>query len=165
MDELTKNRRSLQQNMNFLGALATGIEDVIGRPANSMAYVAGKRLGKKLSRGAPKTDDIEQALAAVRSVLQANSCLWRFETFMPEGRQSLMEKTEDGDEVLLVFRDCMIRQSLFSFGHAQKGSLCNMMYGFFSGALENIMGCRSQLQILHAGENACLKKLILTPSL
>ncbi len=161
MDELTTMRKSLQESMNFLGALATGIEDAIGRPANSMAYVAGKRLGKKLSRNAPKTEDIEQALAEVRTVLSANSCLWQFETVMPDGRPSLIEKTEDGDEILLVFRDCMIRQSLFSFGHHQKGSLCNMMYGFFSGALENITGCRSQLEIMHAGENACLKRLVL----
>jgi predicted hydrocarbon binding protein len=147
--------------MNFLGALATGIEDAIGRPANSMAYVAGKRLGKKLSRNAPKTDDIEKALDAVRKVLASNSCLWHFETVIPEDRKNLIEKTEDGDEVLIVFRDCMIRQALFSFGHHQKGSLCNMMYGFFSGALENITGCKSQLQIMHAGENACLKRLTL----
>ena len=60
---------------------------------------------------------------------------------------------------MLVFRDCMIRQSLFLFGHAQRGSLCNMMYGFFAGALENIMGRQSRLEILHAGENACYKRL------
>ena len=161
MDELMNERKSLQESMNFLGALASGIEDAIGRPANSMAYVAGKRLGKKLSRNAEKTEDIETALDEVRKVLEANSCLWQFDTVMPEGRKSLIETTEDGDEVLLVFQDCMIRQSLFSFGHHQKGSLCNMMYGFFSGALENITGCRSQLKILHAGENACLKKLVL----
>ena len=34
-----------------------------------------------------------------------------------------------------------------------------MMNGFFSGAILNIMGCDSTLQIIHAGENACLKKL------
>ena len=161
MEEIITQRRSLQENMNFLGALATGIEDAIGRPANSMAYVAGKRLGKKLSRNAEKTEDIEKALASVKAVLEANSCLWQFETILPKGRGSLIETTEDGDEILLVFRDCMIRQSLFSFGHSQKGSLCNMMFGFFSGALENITGCRSQLKIVHAGENACLKQLIL----
>ena len=55
----------------------------------------------------------------------------------------------------------MIRQSLFTFGHHQKGSLCNMMFGFFSGALQNIMGHDSTLEILHAGENACYKRLII----
>ena len=62
---------------------------------------------------------------------------------------------------MLAFRDCMIRQSLFVYGHAQKGSLCNMMFGFFAGALENITGRKSDLEIVHAGENACYKRLTL----
>ncbi len=53
----------------------------------------------------------------------------------------------------------MIRQALFRFGHPQEGSLCNMMYGFFAGALESIMGKKATLEIKHAGENACLKVL------
>ncbi len=64
---------------------------------------------------------------------------------------------------MLVFRDCMIRQSLFMFGHHQKGSVCTMMFGFFAGALEMIMGRQSTLDIVHAGENACYKKLTVTP--
>jgi len=35
------------------------------------------------------------------------------------------------------------------------------MNGFFAAALQNIMGCEARLEILHAGENACLKKLII----
>jgi hypothetical protein len=35
-----------------------------------------------------------------------------------------------------------------------------MMYGFFAGALQNIMGRESSLEIVHAGENACYKKLV-----
>jgi len=62
---------------------------------------------------------------------------------------------------MLVFRDCMIRQSLFRFGHAQKGSLCNMMFGFFAGALQNVMDRESILEIVHSGENACYKRLII----
>ena len=34
-----------------------------------------------------------------------------------------------------------------------------MMYGFFAGALETIMGKKTTLEIRHAGENACLKML------
>jgi hypothetical protein len=62
-------------------------------------------------------------------------------------------------EMLPVFLDCMIRQSLFRFGHPQKGSLCFMMYGFFSGAIGKIMGKKATLEIIHAGKNACLKRL------
>jgi predicted hydrocarbon binding protein len=146
--------------MNLLGALGCSMEESLGRPANSMAYVAGKKLGREFSQGASKTTEIEPALAEVRRVLQANNCMWAFETFKPSKRANLIEKAEGSDEVMLVFRDCMIRQALFRFGHHQKGSLCNMMYGFFAGALESIMDRKATLEILHAGENACYKRLL-----
>jgi len=147
--------------MNFLGALASGIEQAIGESANGISYLAGKRLGMQFSQDSPTTDDIEQALDTVRDVLQKNNCLWSFEPFQPHDRPAWIKTDGETEEVLLVFRDCMIRQSLFKFGHHQKGSLCNMMYGFFSGALLNIMGYESTLEILHAGENSCYKKLII----
>jgi hypothetical protein len=158
---LLESRAALQEAMTFLGALASGIEQAIGDSANSISYLAGKRLGMQFSQDAPITDDIEQALATVRDILQKNNCLWQFEPFKPHDRPGLIQSTEESDEILLVFRDCMIRQSLFKFGHHQKGSLCKMMFGFFSGALLNIMRHDSTLEILHAGENGCYKKLII----
>jgi predicted hydrocarbon binding protein len=157
---LAGERLTLQQAMSFLGAMASGIEEAVGEAARSITYVAGKNLGKQLSEGAARTEDIETALAEVRRVLRENRCLWCFEVFQPKSRPQLIQRTAEGDEIMLVFRDCMIRQSLLLFGHAQKGSLCNMMYGFFAGALENIMGRQSQLTIVHAGENACYKRLL-----
>ena len=152
-------RASLQSCMTFLGALAGGIEEAVGPTANSITYVAGKELGKRFSESAERTDDIERAVVLVREVLEKNHCLWGFEPFKPKAQPTLVVSHADRDEVMLVFRDCMIRQSLFLYGHAQKGSLCTLMYGFFAGALETIMGRSSTLDIVHAGENACLKKL------
>ncbi len=146
--------------MNFAPALSCGVEELLGRSANSMTYVAGRKLGKQLTEAAQKTDDLFEALDEVRRVLAANRCFWHFELFKPSTASEMMTEAEDGKRsVMLVFRDCMIRQCLFRFGHAQKGSLCFMMYGFFSGALEAIMGKASSLEILHTGENACLKRL------
>lgn len=160
MAELIEQREQLQETMNFLGAIANGIEEAIGESANSISYLAGKRLGMQFSEHAPKTDNIEEALNHVKEVLQANNCLWQFEPFQVHDRPQMILHTDEGDEIMLVFRDCMIRQSLFKYGHHQKGSLCNMMFGFFSGALKNIMGKESKLDILHAGENGCYKRLI-----
>lgn len=160
MDELLKKRRTLQETMNFMAALSAGIEPILGRGANSMTMSAGRNLGRKFSEGARHTDDLLEAIDEVRRVLAANSCLWGFEPFKPVGQDELVSITDNGArQVLLVFRDCMIRQSLFRFGHPQQGSLCNMMYGFFAGALESIMGKKASLEIKHAGENACLKVL------
>ena len=160
MDDTSKQRLALQDAMVFLGAIASGTEQAIGESANSISYLAGVNLGKRLSEGVPHTKDILQALDSTREVLKNNDYLWLFEPFKTHDQDAVVQKTEDETQVMLVFRDCMIRQSLFRFGHTQKGSLCNMMYGFFAGALQNIMGQESSLEIIHAGENACYKKLI-----
>ena len=160
MEEILKKRRTLQETMNFMAALSAGIEPILGRGANSMTMSAGRNLGRKFSETATKTDDLLAAVEEVRRVLGENHCLWGFEPFKPKGQTELITINDDGElQMMLVFRDCMIRQSLFRFGHPQQGSLCNMMYGFFAGALENIMGKKAKLEITHAGENACLKVL------
>jgi predicted hydrocarbon binding protein len=160
VEEILNKRRTLQETMNFMAALSAGIEPVLGRGANSMTMSAGRNLGRKFSAAARQTDDLLEAVEEVRKMLVANSCLWGFEPFKPQGQEEYITKNDRGErQMLLVFRDCMIRQSLLRFGHPQKGSLCNMMYGFFAGALEAIMGKKATLEIRHAGENACLKVL------
>ncbi len=158
--ETNKQRLALQDAMVFLGAIASGTEQAIGESANSISYLAGVNLGKRLSEGVTNTKDILQALDSTREVLKKNDYLWLFEPFKTHDQETIVQEDENSIQVMLVFRDCMIRQSLFRFGHTQKGSLCNMMYGFFAGALQNIMGQESSLEIVHAGENACYKKLI-----
>jgi predicted hydrocarbon binding protein len=158
--ETNSQRLALQDAMVFLGAIASGTEQAIGESASSISYLAGVNLGKKLSEGVPRTTDIREALESTRAVLERNDYLWLFEQFKTHDQDAFIQETDDGTQVMLVFRDCMIRQSLFRFGHSQKGSLCNMMYGFFAGALQNIMGRESSLEIIHAGENACYKKLL-----
>lgn len=159
MPELIAKRAALQESMTFLGAIASGMEQALGGSANDIAHLAGKRLGMRLSANVPKTADLEAALEAVRQLLLDNGYLWHFEVFQPHDRIGLIQVTEHSENILLVFRDCMIRQSLFRFGHQQKGSLCMLMSGFFAGAMYNIMGADSTLEIIHAGENACLKQL------
>lgn len=160
MDEILKKRRTLQETMNFMAALSAGIEPILGRGADGMTMSAGRNLGRKFSEGAKQTGDLLEAVDEVRRILVQNDCLWKFEPFMPAGQADVITKNDKGQaQMLLVFRDCMIRQSLFRFGHPQEGSLCNMMYGFFAGALESIMGKKATLEIKHAGENACLKLL------
>lgn len=163
--EENNQRRLLQEAMGFLGALASGAEEALGARANRVSFAAGKRLGERFSANAKKTTNLTEALDELRRVLVEANCLWRFETFTPSRPDLLSVAPEqDRETVLLVFRDCMIRQSLFLFGHEQKGSLCNLMFGFFSGALEQITGGSATLEIVHAGENACLKRLIVRHS-
>lgn len=160
MEEILKKRRTLQETMNFMAALSAGIEPILGRGANSMTMSAGKNLGRKFSENAKRTEDLLEAIEEVRHILASNNCLWGFEPFKKVDQAEMITINGSGQqEISLVFRDCMIRQALLRFGHPQQGSLCNMMYGFFAGALETIMGKKATLTIQHAGENACLKVL------
>jgi predicted hydrocarbon binding protein len=153
------HRAQLQGAMGLLAALAGGLEEGIGVTANTVTYTAGKNLGRQLASEAEQTDTVEEALERLRKVLHERHCLWQYELFTPKGQTEAIVRDAGGEEVMLVFRDCMIRQSLFRFGHVQRGSLCNMMYGFFAGALERILGREANLEIVHAGENACYKRL------
>lgn len=158
---VASERDTLREAMGFLGALASGTEEALGARANRVSFAAGKRLGRKFTENAKRTTVLAEALEELRRVLDEAHCLWHFEVFVASREGLFADGTaEDGDSVMLVFRDCMIRQSLFLFGHEQKGSLCNLMFGFFSGALEQITGKNATLEIVHAGENACLKRLV-----
>jgi uncharacterized membrane protein len=77
---------------------------------------------------------------------------------------TFIEQKDGKQHIYLVFKDCMIRNALFHYGHLQKESLCIMSHGIFSGALEAIMpGYDIHLEIEYAGPNACYKVLTLTP--
>lgn len=162
MDEIEKERRELQDTMFFLGAISSGMENFLGRPANGMAFLAGKRLGAKCSQNEKKTDDILEAIEISKNILRENHFLWQIEPWKKKGDSGYVYDDEDGNKVIrLVFRDCMIRQTLFRYGHVQQASLCYMMYGFFSGMTESLLGLKSELRIIHSGQNACFKELIL----
>lgn len=159
MEDTQELRSILQESMNFLGAIACGLEEALGEPANTVSHLAGEKLGRQFAEG-HCSDDLVTALNDVQQILQTNGCLWQFETFKSKNQENLIQPTENGDEIKLVFRDCMIRQALFCFGHHQKGSLCNLMNGFFASAIQTIMGREATLEIIHAGENACIKTLL-----
>lgn len=159
VDKTLEIRDELQAMMGFLGATSSGLEQFVGRAANGMAFVAGKRIGKKSMEGTPRSGDLDEAIEIVHKALKAQGFNWKFEPCVLKGETSAT-RDEDGDTVIrLTFRDCMIRQTLFRYGHAQQGSLCYLMYGFFAGATEAVMGRKSNLKILHSGPNACLKEL------
>jgi len=145
---------------NFVGALAHGAEQNLGRGSLSICSMAGKKVGLDALEGVEQTDDPERAVEILREALARQGIVWNFEPFTGEQGSSLRE--EDGKKRLrLVFNTCMVRNALFRYGHEQKQSLCYMAHGVFAGAMERIMpGTSVDLQILHAGPNACLKEMV-----
>ncbi len=48
-EPVLQKRRELQQVMTLLGALSSGLEQVVGRGAAGMSFAAGRTLGKQFS--------------------------------------------------------------------------------------------------------------------
>lgn len=134
------------------------LEEIARGGANAVVYQAGLKLGHKTARYLSNTEDIEKALRELSTLLGRQ---YNFELWKPKGKDSYIN-TENGETfIYLVFRDCLVRQTLRREGMPQKGPLCQSLYGYLVGAVEEITGKKGKLEIVHAGTNACLKKLIL----
>jgi predicted hydrocarbon binding protein len=163
MNDISCIRAELKQVMYFLGALSSSLEQFYGKGANGTAFLAGKKLAKSYTVG-EKVDkiDVLEAIDVSKKILKSNGFLWQLEIWKKKSDPDYIYYDKDGNTcVKIVFRDCMIRQALFNYGHEQKCSLCYIMYGFFSGLTENILGKKSELRVIHSGPNSCLKELII----
>ncbi|MCK4806674.1 MAG: hypothetical protein KAT09_03460 [Candidatus Aegiribacteria sp.] len=145
----------------LLGALTHAAEKNLGQSSHSICMLAGKKFGKEAVEDLKQTDDPEKAVELLRKALEERGIVWDFEPFKGE-REELIEKRDGAEVMRLVFRTCMVRNALFRYAHEQKESMCYMAHGVFAGAMEKIIpGKKVNLEILHAGPNACLKEMIL----
>ncbi len=153
------DRGPTQGLMVFLASAADGLEEMLGRGAGSVTYRAGRNAGLKTTVQSDKHEDVLKALDAVWEEMCRIGMRWSFEPYQREGDKDLIT-TEDGRlKIHLVFRNCLVRSALFRYSHPQKLSLCLMNHGLFCGLFEQIYGQPANLEIVHAGENACLKVL------
>jgi predicted hydrocarbon binding protein len=151
----------LQGLLVFIASLSHGLESVLGRGAATVTFRAGRTIGLKTKASRTSTDPLE-ALTLVSSQLSTLGIEWPFEIWKPQGTTDPFYVNKDGKKALkLVFRHCMVRCSLFRYSHEQKQSLCMMNHGLFCGYLQNILGKRADLDIIHAGDSACLKELVI----
>lgn len=149
----------LQGLMVFLAAGANGLEVLLGRGAAGITFRAGRSTGLK-GNVERKEKDVLKALDGVWEEMTRIGMRWPFEPYKKEADAQLITTDEDGNRKMqLVFRHCMVRSALFRYGHPQKLSLCHMNHGLFCGLMEKICGSRCNLEIDHAGENACIKTL------
>ena len=156
----SETRDELQGLLVVMASLSHGLEQVLGRGAETVTFRSGKTVGLK-SNISEKESDLLVALGKVDQALKANGIEWPFEAWKPAAEKSFTYDKAGKLAVKLVFRNCMVRCALFRYGHEQKQSLCMMNHGLFCGYVQKITGKRAELEILHAGENACLKELTL----
>ncbi|NIM11323.1 MAG: hypothetical protein GTO45_04970 [Candidatus Aminicenantes bacterium] len=159
-------RKKLQKGMIFMGALAEGTEKLQKQASKAVGFMAGKKVGVHSVSAVQQVDDPIEALNLLSRALLDMGIDWNFKPFKHVHMDSFIEHKDGKQYIYLVFKDCMIRNVLFHYGHAQKESLCIMSHGIFSGALEAIMpGYNVELEIEHAGPNSCYKVLTLAPRL
>lgn len=149
----------VQGLMVFLAASANGLEDLLGRGAGSVTFRAGRMAGLGHDARGSESGDLLRALDLVWDEMCRIGMRWAFEPYKRSDDEDLITEENGTQKVLLVFRNCMIRSSLFRYAHPQQLSLCMMNHGLFCGLLEKVYGGRANLEIVHAGENACLKLL------
>ncbi|MBN2194410.1 MAG: hypothetical protein JW751_16455 [Polyangiaceae bacterium] len=158
--ESARQREKLEGLMVLMASLSHGLETVLGRGATTVTFRAGRTIGLKAS-AREQAGDVERALALVGAEMRRIGVEWPFELWKPASASSFFYDKEGKRAAKLVFRNCMVRCSLFRYGHEQKQSLCLMNHGLFCGYVQKILGKRVDLEILHAGENACLKELVI----
>lgn len=157
---VSESRDELQGLLVVMASLSHGLEQTLGRGADTVTFRAGRTVGMK-GDAVHTESDLLTALDKVRQALAATGIEWPFEVWKPAAAASPLYEKDGKQAVKLVFRNCMVRCALFRYGHEQKQSLCMMNHGFFCGYVQKFTGKRAELTILHAGENACLKELLL----
>jgi hypothetical protein len=164
--DIVSLRKKIQKAMIFTGALAKGTEKLQKKASMAVGFMAGKKVGIN-SLDNVDVQQVEEPLEALNILSKALLNMgidWNFKPVKHTHMDSFIEEKDGKQHIYLVFRDCMIRNVLYHYSHAQKESLCVMSHGIFSGALETIMpGYTVDLEIQHAGPNACYKILTLTP--
>lgn len=151
----------MQGLLVFMAALAHGLETVLGRGAAPITFRAGRTLGLKQEADRTSTDVVE-ALDLLSARLSRYGISWPFRLYKPDGQENMFYEKDGRQAVKLVFSHCMVRCALFRYGHEQRLSLCMMNHGLFCGHLQKILGKKVDLEILHAGESACLKELLIS---
>jgi predicted hydrocarbon binding protein len=160
-EPLNEKSGELQGMMVFLASLSHGLESTLGRGATTITFRAGRSIGLKEKASRTTSDPIE-ALQLLGQKLGELGIDWPFEVWQKQGASTPFYEKDGKKALRLVFHHCMVRCSLFRYAHEQKLSLCMMNHGLFCGYLQNILGKKVDLDIVHAGDSACLKELVIT---
>lgn len=159
MQETDPIKGELQGLMVLMASLSHGMEQVLGRGATTITFRAGRTVGLR-SEVAQKSTDPVEALEVLKKEMSSKGIEWPFDLWKPAGAKDYVEQRGEQRAIKLVFRNCMVRCALFHYSHEQKQSLCLMNHGLLCGYFQKITGKQATLEIIHAGESACLKELV-----
>jgi predicted hydrocarbon binding protein len=138
-EEKMRKMEELKGRMAILAILSNALELLSGDWARTICFIAGKKLGE--NSDVENSSSIEEAIKNVEP--------WKIEIF---------ENKEDGQ--LIVFKECPIRQTHYAVCTNQGGPLCQVTHGYFAQIFSKAIGKDVKIELIHAGPNACLKRVV-----
>jgi predicted hydrocarbon binding protein len=135
----------IRDRMFLLSILTRSLELFSGDWAKTICYIAGRKMSEIIAIGECKT--VEDCLEKM-----SKSSPWKVDVF---------EKVND-NEYLVVFKSCPIRQTHYTVCTKQGGALCQVTHGYIESILSSHLKRKVRLILIHAGPNACLKRLVVS---
>ena len=157
--EHREQMQRVQGLMVYLGSLSNGLEQLLGRGSESICFRSGRSVGLAQEVEARAEGDLPRSLELVQAEMLKMGINWPFSAYKKSTEPELVVEDGGVKEVKLAIENCIVRCSLFRYGFDQGQSLCQTKHGLFCGLFDKVYGARSKLDIVHAGENACLLKL------
>ncbi|MEA2075398.1 MAG: hypothetical protein U9O85_06655 [Euryarchaeota archaeon] len=148
---------ALHALMDVVGMSVHITESMVGRSSRAFYYRLNKDYGAKIGKMAGKKKNVEEAIESLRRCQD----WWDIQLWSKSG-ESLIDESEDDIKFKIVIRDCIIRQTLLRENLPQRSMMCYLTNGFIMGALETMLDMKGDIEVIHAGNNACLKEITLT---
>ncbi len=152
LNDIAPLEAELRTLMRLAYIIDASAEGVLGKGAPAMMYQAGRDAGRAEGCAAERTDDLDDAL---RGALVEGESVWRFEHWRDPGQEDDWVESNGRRAAWLVFRRCPLMDLTHSVGSAPGGLLCQAIHGYMSGCMEQSLGRRVDMKIVHCGPRAC----------
>ncbi|MFW9909905.1 MAG: hypothetical protein ACFFEF_15160 [Candidatus Thorarchaeota archaeon] len=143
--------------LSLLTTINIGIEDLLGPASKGLIFNMGVDEGRRLAKELPPTNAL---LPAIEILNHAYEGVWRIEPRKNGNDDSYFYEDDLGHASFNVMvRDCPVRIAVTEKNLAQCGPICYLTNGYLCGMLEELMGEKVGIEILHAGPLACKKRI------
>jgi len=148
--------RKVDAYLSLLTTINKGIVDLLGPASKGLIFGTGVEEGRRLAVDLEKTDTIQKAIVTLN---EAYHGVWSIELNHKEGESYFYMDALGQPSFNVLIRTCPIRPAVKLKGLEQCGPICYLTNGYLCGMLEEIMGEKVGMEIVHAGPLACKKRI------
>ncbi len=149
--------RRVDAYLSLLATINNGIEDLLGPASKGLIMGTGVKEGRRLAENLHKTNSLKPAVDLLNKAYEG---VWHIELRKHDSTDAYFYEDELGRASFdIIVRDCPVRAAITQKNLKQCGPLCFLSNGYLCGMLEEIMGEKVGMEILHAGPLACKKRM------